>query len=278
MSSPQRHAIIEDAIIASDFHIHDDSHLKQVSTFCDLVDSEKPSLLILNGDIGDPWEEPWEAILKTSSWKRLSHTCELRDQMQLETIWINRNHDFNAKWRYLPHVHLRGRYYFETTYQVKTPEFHLTKSFRIMCLHGWEFDLSWGGLGFLPGVSELAFWMSTHFPQFMIPTYHLLFGRRTPGMLKKKIIPESRKTVDDWDLHVGVIHLRARGWARGHNVAVIIGHTHCPTPFDGLIVDSGDMIDSFSYARLKDGNLELKYLYEDSISTSGNHIDKSELG
>lgn len=65
---------------------------------------------------------------------------------------------------------------------------------------------------------------------------------------------------DDWNLHVGVIQLKARQYAKKHGLKLIIGHTHSPAPFNGLVADDGDMVDSFSYITIEDDQVKLNFL------------------
>jgi hypothetical protein len=84
----------------------------------------------------------------------------------------------------------------------------------------------------------------------MVPIYHWLY--KTPAVQKYR----SGVLSDDWNLHVGVIQLRAMQYAKKYGLKLIIGHTHSPAPFNGLVADGGDMVDSFSYITIEDDEVE----------------------
>lgn len=239
-------------ISTSDWHIFNDSRYDKICQLCDLIDRERPDLLVLNGDIGDPWKTPWVEIIKTNSWMRLQKTCLVRSRLALETIYINRNHDYNAKPAYLPWAKLCGEY----------------REGGYLFMHGWEFDVSWGGIFGLPGIAPVAFWLSRKTPWLMIPIYNLLFRRRgkTPNQRKQRsagvtTLPtvENIALRDEWTWQIGTIHLQAMKRAKKEGLDITIGHTHCPKPYDGLMVDDGDMTDSFTYVDIQD-TVSLKQL------------------
>ena len=98
-------------------------------------------------------------------------------------------------------------------------------------------------------------WISRKFPRLMVPIYNFIF--RTPAQQKY----HSGELNDDWNLHVGGIQLRARQYAKRHGLRLIIGHTHSPAPFDGLIADDRDMVDSFSYITIEDDEVKVQFLW-----------------
>lgn len=225
-------------VSVSDLHIFDDSRYDKVCTLCDFIDEAAPDLLVLNGDIGDPWRSKWCDIIECRSWLRLMRTCWHRDTQGLKTVWIHYNHDYNAKDAYLPWAEMCSEY----------------REGQYLFMHAWEFDMAWGGIFGLPGIAPIAFWLSRHCPQLMVPLYNWLFGNRGKAPSQQK-----HTARDDWNYHIGIIHLRARAYAQKKGVSIIIGHTHCPTPYDGLIADDGDMVDSFSYIDIT-GKVKLKYI------------------
>ena len=220
-------------IDASDIHIHTDTAPYIMFDFAKIVAKEEPDLLVLNGDIADPWKSTWNEILKSSAWKILQGLVGMRTAKGLRTVYINRNHDYNAKPEYLVGA--------ELTPSLKVDNY--------LFVHGWEFDLSWN-----PFVAPIAFAISKYTPKLMLPIYNALF----PSCSDEK--NHSGEMCDDWNLHVGMIHLRAMQYAKANDLKVFIGHTHNPLPFNGLIADSGDMVDSFSYLEIEDGKVELRFL------------------
>jgi predicted phosphodiesterase len=261
-------------ISASDFHIEDDSHLDAVLEFYNMVMEEKPNLLVLNGDIGDPWKAKWHDILQTESWVYLRRLTRIRSFEGLKNVCINRNHDYNMKQEHLPFAELKGSY----------------RVGNFMFLHGWEFDITWRGLGKIWGVAPIAFWLSMNMPKLMIPIYKLLYGNKTPAKEKEEAItiagggislieaggvsmlrwghPEDGlEKLDEWNKHIGIMHGRAMNYAVKNNVVLIMGHTHCPTNYNYKIFDDGDMVDSFSYVYIETNDekpqletVEIRYL------------------
>lgn len=217
---------------ASDFHISDDLSLPSVLTFRSLVETSKPEILILE-ELFDPWKDGWDKILSTKSHQVIQLMAKHRLQDGQETIYLKGNHDWSAKSDYLHYTELCTRY------QVGD----------ILFLHGWEFAFDW------QIISPFAFWIAKHHPDWAIHIYHLLYGHtKTPGSLKH------HQTRDDWNRKIGLIHLKAMDYAIKNGVRLVVGHTHCPTPFNGIFADSGDMIDSFSYIWIHQNKIELKYL------------------
>ena len=205
----------------SDMHIHNDDRLTQISEFLDRVDQHRPYILVLNGDIGDPWKTAWPNIVATQTWKRLDKTVDRRRSCNLKTIWIPENHDWSAKPSYLPGAKIvRGRYdYGDITF-----------------MHGWQFDISWNL------IHRFAFWLLKNYPKKAVRLYQWLY-KNTPATQKQGAF-------DEWNEHVGMVHFRARRWAARNRRRLIIGHTHCPAPFDGLMCDGGDMEDSFTWVQV----------------------------
>ena len=244
-------------VSVSDFHIHDDSRLEKVEAFTREMDTLKPDVIVFLGDIGDPWEATWDKIMETKSWKALGE-LGLRRRGQgrekgLDTVWINRNHDYSAKRNYLSGVRLSQ---------------HPRRVDGFLFMHGWEFDWIWNGfdiiwdIPLLPGISGLAYWLSSTFPRFSIWLWARL--RSLPGLPKETPYQQkAREPGDDWNRHVGLVHLRAMDYAKRKKVSLVIGHTHCPGICEQLLADDGDMVDSFSFLYIKDGKWELRYIKDD---------------
>jgi UDP-2,3-diacylglucosamine pyrophosphatase LpxH len=190
-----------------------------------MVLDEKPDVLILNGDIFDPWKSEWSYILQTISYHWM-HDLTGR----IPTVYINRNHDYNAPPYVIPSATRAGSY----------------QAGKWLVMHGWEFSMDWGLFG------PALFWLSAHWPSLMIPLNRLAIPQHVPAS-------GPHDTRQDWNRTVGRIHDRARAYAQKHQVDLCIGHTHCPTPFDSMILDEGDMEDSFTYARI-DTEAELRTL------------------
>lgn len=234
-------------VSVSDFHIHDDSKLGKIKEFKERMDKLKPDILILLGDIGDPWEETWDVIRGTQSWEVLEELCSNRKNEKLATIWVHQNHDYSAKKGYLP-VELRKEEYRKGGFLFK---------------HGWQFDWIWNGFDciwnvpLLPGISGVAYWLSSKFPRLSVRLWSCLrallpcFNKETPYQQK------ARGAREDWNRHVGLIHLRAMDYAKRKKARLVIGHTHCPMVYDELLADDGDMTDSFSFLYIQDGKWEL---------------------
>jgi UDP-2,3-diacylglucosamine pyrophosphatase LpxH len=228
-------------IAASDTHIWNDSHQAEINALCDYVEAQKPALLVLVGDIADPWQSKWQDILKTKSWDRLSKLCDARKKAALETIYIRGNHDSAARAKHLQGASLRRKHREDT----------------FLFVHGWEWDPVWGGL-----LGRAFFWISLNASFLMMPMYNIFWGRKghTPGSMK------SQGYRDEWDAKKGMIHLKAEEYAKKKGLTVILGHTHCPamTP---LMADAGDWVDSFSIVEIsQDGKYTMKHLVNGTMT------------
>ena len=93
--------------------------------------------------------------------------------------------------------------------------------------------------------------MATHRPELMIPLYRLMYGKQTPGKRTR-----SRTFRDDWTPGIEVGHTRARIYAKQERVNLVIGHFHCPQDYDGILVDHGDLVDSYTYLILETGPVD----------------------
>lgn len=224
-------------IVVSDFHIWNDDRLLQIETFFEAMWRERPNVLILNGDIGDPWKATWNDIRKTQSWSNLGLFCFSRKAQGLLNYYIPFNHDSNFKSDYLPYVTVVN--------SLEVDEVEVR--------HGWEFDVAWRGIWGIPGISSVAFWIAKNHPSLMVPIYKWLYKNNTPSALKNT-------DPDKYTLGVAWIHQEATKYAQQKKVKLIIGHTHYPMNFDGVLADDGDMEDSFTYIRIENGNIELAHL------------------
>jgi predicted MPP superfamily phosphohydrolase len=95
---------VKTIVSVSDFHIHDDSRLQKIEGFTREMDVLRPDIIVFLGDIGDPWETTWDKIRNIQSWKVLGELGLRRREQGLNTVWINRNHDYSAKRGYLSGV------------------------------------------------------------------------------------------------------------------------------------------------------------------------------
>jgi UDP-2,3-diacylglucosamine pyrophosphatase LpxH len=254
-------------VSASDFHIHDDSKLEVIKRFTSEMDALKPDILIFLGDIGDPWEATWGDIRGTQSWKELEKLSRRRRNEELKTVWVNRNHDYSARRNYLSGTTMVALYSIDD----------------FLFMHGWEFDWIWNGfdciwnIPVLPGISGIAYWLSSTFPGFSIRLWSWLgacpcFKKKTPYQTKARVAR------DDWTKLIGLVHFRAMDYAQRKKVKLVIGHTHCPMVYEDLLADDGDMVDSFSFIYIQDGKWKLRtiqleesrgYVSEEAGSTDG---------
>lgn len=121
----------------------------------------------------------------------------------------------------------------------------------IILIHGWQWDVFWGGIGRIPGLSSVLFWISTHSPWIMIKLNRLYTRFRTPFTEKQRTesVPEEK---EKWNLAMMYMHGQVRQWAINQKAIVIFGHTHYPdkqiedTDMVGIL-NTGDWTDSFSY-------------------------------
>jgi len=204
----------------SDLHIADDSRVDVIRQCRTVVYQEHPDIIVLGGDIFDPWKAHWSDICQTTSYQLID---DMTKWVRAKTIYINQNHDYNAPAWVLPSAYRCGQY----------------DSGVWRFLHGWEFSWDWGIFG------PALFWLSTHHPELMIPLHKAFYPHHEP-------IPGQHDKRQDWTVIIGGIHARARLYAQKNGICLCIGHTHCPSVFDGLMIDGGDMIDSLSYIVIPD--------------------------
>ena len=212
-------------LIVSDLHVHNDERVDKVRQLRTVVYDEKPDIVILNGDVHDPWVASWDDIGQTESYQLLD---DLTKWPHVRTIYIDRNHDYKAPAWVLPSAQRCGQF----------------QSGVWLFMHGYEFSLDWG----LLGISLPLFWLSMRCPRLMIPLNRLAISTHSH--------PNGRAGTfrEDWTPWVDTGHMRARMYAQKHNVNLCIGHFHCPSAFDGLICDDGDFEDSFTYVIIPNDN------------------------
>ena len=269
-------------IAASDFHIgnlHDDKismddeerkayknrHYEMIGEFVERMKiNEKPNLIVLCGDIFDLWrfdykgfidEDELEDFLKNEDDRELIRGAikNIKDLINaFPTVYIWGNHDCTVEKRIILPVMYTDRFKIE----------------RIYFCHGWRFDIVQRIFSFIFG------WMANWFNGVF-----KLMNRNTVGQRKNKIAKleleikklkdkkqptgdmqkELKSEEDKYGLNRQNTHRRARNFLkkRKNNVKyLIMGHTHCPDDTDGLF-DCGDMINSFKYVRIVDGEPEL---------------------
>lgn len=187
----------------------------------------KPEILVLNGDIFDPWKDEWKYILNSTCCKALQDLVVERKNEGLITVYINRNHDSNAKKNFLVGALFRGKYEYKN----------------ILFRHGYEFDVVWGGFWKIPGVAPLAFFIADKFPQLMLPIHKFLYGKNSVA------VHEEIPGFSMQELHVETIQDRAKKYAEKSNKFLAIGHTHNPK-IDGVLIDSGKAQETFVEFRI----------------------------
>ena len=215
-------------IFVSDLHLDGGAARPEIAALVAEPSVQDADVLVLGGDVADPWKAPWDTILQSADWRRIQDMVGGRCDRGLQTLWIDRNHDYNPPPEALPQAK-------------RAPEY---RAGNWLFLHGWEFDPLWSFGPF--GVHEAAFWLARNHPALMCPIYKALYRHKTPGTRPRV----SRTLRDDWTLGIGLGHDRARMYAKHHGLNLVIGHFHCPQKFDGLIADAGDMVDSFTYFEL----------------------------
>lgn len=239
-------------INSSDWHLYGlDDRLDIVEAYCAMVEDEAPLYHIVNGDWGDTWkgevrDNPWEEICVSKSWQRFQRLAQHRHYQGLYNVWTLGNHDSSAKTVYMPYTNV-VRSFTLRSHQLFGN--NLAHEFR----HGWEFDIAWNGWGFIPGVTHrIAFWLAEHHPKLALRLWYLLHGKESAGSTKRVILSSNdvkwrERTRVNWMYHVGVMRLRALDYAIKNNIVLTMGHTHTPEDVSGIVYDSGDFENDFTY-------------------------------
>ncbi len=251
-------ASLSDCVFCTDAHIYDDSLFHPTSRFYQTV---KDARVLILSEWWDPWKAPWAQIQATESWAAFQQFTHERADRGLQTIYIPGNHDTPFRKEWAPYATVTNKWVEE--YPDCIYEFH----------HGWERDFIWGGLGKIPGIAPLAFWIADHLPSLMVPIHTRLFGP-TPGtekpseavmdfmarhyLLSPAAISAGVDVLNqDWNLHVGTIHTLWREYAVKTGRRVILGHSHCLWDFDGLIADGGAFYEDKAYLAIDGEKIEI---------------------
>ena len=213
---------------ASDFHIgYPQANYEAIHKFLDLAEKEASELFLL----GDTFELIW------NDWKGLTENIEAfavithleRLSRKIDLTIITGNHDPVNKWP-LP------LWRFPPQKDTVWNGYYLT--------HGHQFDPS------IKALDGALGWLYRFLPYVKDKLFSTPFERKG----------ESER----YNLHISSIHSSVFQWAAGRELkGIIFGHTHfplyeyCPS-LDLEIVNTGDMVDSLSYAVSEGDGLELQ--------------------
>lgn len=235
---------------------------------------EKPPLLVIAGDNLDRWKASWDDLEKTIFCQELKNLIRERTNKCMMTVTIAKNHDHGIPKRIFKDV-ANSYWYYEANNLIATVGKHTYK-----WMHGWEYDIAWGGIGNVPGIYPIAFWIAEHAPWLMIPLYRRLFGQNSsPGVGRAVIesdIPFLAETslsteafeadLEQWNWHVAMIHDRARADVKKDGIYRILQHTHYPWAFDGMICDGGGFLWDHTFVHVTDWP-RLRKVDEDGTDT-----------
>jgi len=221
----------------SDLHLGQPFNLRAWRGFLAYLRTVRPELLLLLGDV---LELAWFSRKELEAQELFRESLdELRGfAASIETLYFPGNHDPRKKIdpQMVAPVHL-------LPFRPDMPE--ATEFDGVLYTHGSQFDAGthlWDAL--------LKFPLKAVFPC----VYLKLYG--TPYEVK------SAQKEQDYREYVGWIMGRAMMEAIRQGRDVVFGHTHAPMTLDlggRLIVNSGDLRDSWSYVLARDGRLELKF-------------------
>lgn len=194
---------------ASDLHIgYEKANYKKIEEFFNIVKEEKPSELILCGDVFDLWRCPFDNIKKDY---RSTYRALISVSKEVPTTVIWGNHDYKL-WK-----------------KVRLP-IRVTDDFvsnNVYFCHGWRFDLN-QRLGHI-----LYGWLLNEFPSL----YQSFFKKPSEIKMNEMEYTALSKKV----------HESAKTFIEKQGLSyLVMGHTHDPVA-DGKLFDCGDMIDSLSY-------------------------------
>jgi len=252
----------DDALTFSDTHDNGTTaYSQEKAILIGYVRHELPDLLVMNGDIFDPWKAPWNTLKRSIFHDMVEDMIAERVRKCLYTIWIDRNHDYRPP---------------KDFFSFGEPYFHICKDYTATIQgkvykweHGWEYDITWGGLWKIPGIYPIAFFIAKHAPWLMVPLYNFLFRRNSPGVQRNYIdemiseeqdlerinarlgyLPEFIDSgIEEWTWHYAIIHDRVRAQVHKDKIIRHIGHTHYPWDFDGLMCDSGAGLEDLTIIR-----------------------------
>jgi hypothetical protein len=238
---------IETLMHIGDLHLWTDEQERNLLELIQEVERVNPDILVMD-EVLDLWRRRLRDFPNLCVYQKLRGLVCRRHEAGKSTVYVKGNHDWSVKAEYMPYALLTNFY----AVKVGRYNYHF--------YHGWEWDIAWGGWSgiLFSGIHPIAFFIAKHFPQLMVPIYNCLFGRQSPGQTVPAQSAQDEMW-NDWNLHVGIIHLRARQYAAKNRVRVLLGHTHCPTEFDGLIADHGDLSDRTYTLVTGESVIQLRY-------------------
>jgi len=216
--------------------------LSRLYTLFDLIKRDGSKVFIL-GDLFDFWFEYKHAIPK----EHLNVVFRLAQLVEngIEIHYISGNHDF---WlgEYLSRevkiiIH---RDYYETVEEGK----------RVFMIHGDGLSPSDWKYRILKKVlrSKVNIWLYRKIP----PDWGIPFAKYVSSSSRSHTGKRPPKFIKDYQDYA------EQKIRQGYDY-VLIGHTHFPERHDfdeGTYINTGDLIDHFSYARISDGEISLNYL------------------
>ncbi len=219
-------------IAVSDLHLGQSFNLKAFQSFCHKIRKKRPDYLLLLEDILDLAWFRWEGIKSQPFAKDAIYT--LKDlAYHIPTIYICGNHDLWEKVQYINLLPISV-----------SPDGEIELD-DVLYTHGHQFDATthlWDAILKTP-LKKLAPWL-----------YLKFYG--TPYEVK------SAQKEKDYREYVGWVMGRAMMYSIAQGKNLCFGHTHAPMTLDlggRLIVNSGDLQDSWSYVLACDGRLQLKF-------------------
>jgi UDP-2,3-diacylglucosamine pyrophosphatase LpxH len=201
-------------------------------SFLELVDDDADELLIL-GDFEELLFSNMNILTTVTPYKHI--TQKVRDIASRKKVsYVVGNHDWNISLfaSYIQPVKIASPFAREGVYYT----------------HGHEYD--W--LSIITGTPVDPIYWKSPFP-FLFPTQFLIW-------LATRVWAKSE---DTYGLGIAAIHERARAYAQKNGYSsVVLGHTHFPADEirGGIrLVNTGDMLDSYSYVVQEDGIIRLEY-------------------
>jgi len=216
--------------------------LSRIRALFDLVQTDGDRLIIL-GDLFDFWFEYRHAIPKDHH-RVICWLTSLIDA-GIEVDYVSGNHDFWMGSFFAEDVGVRlHRDSLDTEYDGR--RIHLT--------HGDGLAKADGGYRFLKRVLRNRFniWLYRKLP----PDWAIPLAKKVSGSSRGYTSRRDNSFVPDYEQY-------ARAKLSEDFDIIAIGHLHIPSlqTFDnGVYVNTGDFIESFSYAKIVDGKITLEYL------------------